>query len=194
LYLKKEEDIMKRIIFITLIILVFGISDVSANEEELTVKVYLDLDPAMGEIIDKEGNCIKEFQTTIPKEEIQLPQRAIITWVQYDPPWVIPPGIKARNPKKYKDIDEIPAGDENNYMGMVKWHTEPWPGDGYFPTDPYVRVHEEIRPERIGTKDSVKCIRLLLTGLIPSSEIIDKAKHKVLILTTTKIEKTRLKN
>jgi hypothetical protein len=181
---------MKRIIFITLIILVFGSFNAFAEREKYKIEVYFDTCEVI--IYNSSGKVVHECLATLTWKKIKLPQKGIIKKedIILGPSWIPTEGVKERYYQKHgvRLLNYYPPGHKKNAMGAFKWVPTFIVSEGYYPGDTDIRFHEEKDPENLGKYLSSGCIRLPKKSGIPLSYKFLEAEKIEFELTTLAIK------
>lgn len=105
---------------------------------------------------------IGDYPVVLSRKECLLPQKAIITNVEFDPYWYPTDGVKVKHYEEHGYwLDDVYfPNEEMNAMGAFKWTLRFVVEPGFYKGESSVRVHEAKDASLIGTRSSNGCVRL----------------------------------
>lgn len=130
---------------------------------------------------------IGTYPVTLTWKNYKLPKKASVTNVEFDPIWRPTAGVKRRYFRKHGVHlkTEYSASEEKNAMGAFKWRLRFFNEQGFFAGDNATRVHEEKSPQKIQTRDSSGCVRLLKKDGLYLTKLLWNHKPRIMVYTTS---------
>lgn len=121
-------------------------------------------------VFDRNGNQVFTAPVALPKHTPALPVVGEVTAIERNPWWFPPPGVRAQVLKTQKKLlpAKVPPG-PSNPMGLAKFSFQFFtPG-----AEQLSRVHGTNKPESIGTRASMGCIRMHNKDVVALCDLIE---------------------
>ncbi len=108
---------------------------------------------------------VKEYTVATARKGMDHPEgKGYVTKIDTNPWWYPTPDMKRRAAKRGKSLKPVAPGKKGNPMGSVKIHLS---------HGPTYRIHGTNRPDQIGRRVSLGCIRMLNKDGLELAKLID---------------------
>jgi len=159
------------------------------SSKGIYIEVYYDIFTMRVWEVGSQGDLalVGNYPVTLTWKKYKLPKKAHVTDIIFNPIWYPTEGVKARYLKKHgRHLKKAYAATERqNAMGAFKWKLHFVKQNGFYTGDNSTRVHEEKVPDKIGTKDSSGCVRLLKEDGLYLSHLLKQYSERIIVYTTS---------